>query len=83
MSGRRFGVRPLRRRNEGCWRSRDERLTFLRHWSDPSPQRWFVYLDDDVTPLNEGEGHVRLQDLADWAECLNAEAAEEGKAVLV
>lgn len=62
-------VRPLRRGGEpGVWKSRDGRWTFLRHWGDPQPQRWFAYLDDDEYPANDGQGHIRLSEVADWAE---------------
>jgi hypothetical protein len=37
------------------------------HWSDPSPHRWFAYVDGDDEPVNEGQGHVRLRDAAAWA----------------
>lgn len=62
-------LRPLRRcRAAGVWESRDGRWVFRRHWSDPSPQRWYAYLDDDEWPANDGAGHVTLRDVVDWAE---------------
>jgi hypothetical protein len=78
VTGREHGqepeqIRPLRRVNEGCWRSRDGRWTFMRHWSDPQPGRWFAFFGDRREPANEGEGHTRLQDVADWAEALGEE----------
>lgn len=62
-----FQMRPLRCDGAGVWRSRDGRWTFLRHFGDPHPQRWFAYLGDDEQPLNPGEGHTRLSDAVDWA----------------
>jgi hypothetical protein len=77
-------IRPLHRVGPGHWESRDGRWTFLRHWSDPRPHRWFAYLVDDSTsppdlthfergdhadqPQNDGLGHVTLAEVADWAE---------------
>jgi hypothetical protein len=61
-------IRPLAHVGPGAWRSRDARWTFLRHQSDPHPQRWFAYVDDDEEPANEGAGHVTLRAVADWAE---------------
>lgn len=60
-------MRPLRRKGPGHWESRDGRWTFLRHWSDPQPQRWFAYLDDDDFPANEGKGHSTLTEVVEWA----------------
>lgn len=74
MTGERFEIRPLARTDrakgggEGVWRSRDGRWTFLRHWSDPHPQRWFAYIDGDDQPANDGMGHVSLRAVAAWAE---------------
>lgn len=70
-------IRPLRRVNAGAWRSRDGRWTFLRHWSDPHPQRWFAYLGDDDYPANDGSGHVSLRAVAAWAEEGGAELIAE------
>lgn len=53
-------IRPLVRVAPGHWRSRDGRWTFMRHWSDPAPQRWFVFLDDDDQAHNEGGGETTL-----------------------
>lgn len=72
-------IRPLRRMNPGAWKSRDGRWAFLRHESDPDPKRWYAFLDDDDWPSNEGCGHVRLQDVADWAQreaAIDPEVAE-------
>lgn len=60
-------IRPLVRRADGVWKSRDGRWTFRRHYGDPHPQRWFAYLDNDEAPANDGEGHTTLRDAADWA----------------
>jgi hypothetical protein len=61
-------IRPLRRVNAGTWRSRDGRWTFMRHLSDPSPQRWFAYRDDDESPSNDGLGHTTLRAVVAWLE---------------
>lgn len=61
-------IRPLVRGTAGVWKSRDGRWTFLRHFGDPHPQRWFAYLDDLEHPTNVGEGHTRLTDVVEWAE---------------
>lgn len=60
-------ILPLRRLSNGVWRSRDGRWTFLRHQSDPRPQRWLAYEGDNDLPANEGMGHVSLHDAAEWA----------------
>lgn len=52
-------IRPLRRVGDGVWRSRNERWTFLRHNSDPHPQRWFAYLDEDPEPCMEATLSLR------------------------
>ncbi len=72
MSLRRFRraapERPtLKRVGPGVWKSPDGRWTFCRHFSDPHPQRWFAYEGDDESPANEGSGHTRLADAANWA----------------
>jgi hypothetical protein len=54
-------MRPLVRVQSGHWRSRDGRWNFLRHDSDPHPQRWFAYLGSDDYPANEGSGDVSLR----------------------
>ncbi len=76
-------VRPLRRVCPGVWRSRDGLLTFAKHFSDPKPERWYVYetadegvsreasghwRDEGAWPLNEGQGHTSLRKAAAWAE---------------
>lgn len=61
-----YVIRPLRRVAEGRWQSRDGRWTFMRHWSDPHPQRWFTYQDADEEPADLG-AHIRLRDAAAWA----------------
>lgn len=61
-------IRPLRRVGRGVWRSRDENWTFMRHESDPSPKRWFVYEGDDRDPANEGSGIITLADAVRWVE---------------
>lgn len=58
---------PLKRVASGVWRSHDGAWTFLRHASDPKPQRWFAYSGECERPSNEGHGHVRLADAANWA----------------
>jgi hypothetical protein len=68
MADEEFQITPLRRVCAGHWQSRDKRWTFLRHWSDPHPQRWYAYLGDDVYPLNDGLGHVKLGQVARFAE---------------
>lgn len=40
----------------------------MRHFSDPHPQRWYAYLDDDTEPMNDGSGNVRLSEAVAWAE---------------
>ena len=60
-------LRPLRRVNAGCWRSRDGRWTFMRHHSDPHPQRWFAYEGDDSYPANDGLGHTTLTEVVELA----------------
>lgn len=54
-------IRPLRRIDLGIWCSRDERWTFLRHFSDPHPQRWFTYEHGESYPAWM-EGHPSLRD---------------------
>ena len=61
-------IRPLKRVQDGVWRSRDGMWTFLRHNGDPHPQRWFAYHGEHLEPDNDGEGHVTLRDAADWVE---------------
>jgi hypothetical protein len=61
-------IRPLRRVRPGVWRSRDERWTFLRHQSDPHPQRWYAYEGDDDYPANDGSGHTTLRAVVRWVE---------------
>jgi hypothetical protein len=71
-------IRPLRRSNAGKWFSRDGRWTFMRHWTDPHPQRWFAYLDGDAEPDNEGAGHTTLAEVAQWAESRKAPSVVNG-----
>lgn len=47
----------------------------MRHWSDPQPQRWFAYLEDDDYPANEGSGITSLAGVVAWAERQDARAA--------
>ena len=61
-------IRPLVRVRAGIWKSRDKRWTFMRHWTDPHPQRWFAYIDGDKEPENTGLGHSTLAEVAQWAE---------------
>ncbi len=72
MRLRRFRAAPperprLKRLGNGEWASLDGTWTFLRHHSDPHPQRWFAFQGDDEYPSNEGSGHTRLADVANWA----------------
>ena len=56
----------------GNWRSEDGRWLFLRHHSDPHPQRWYAFLDeggeyDPAQPANDGMGHTTLREVVAWA----------------
>lgn len=71
-------LRPLQRVGAGHWLSHDGQWTFLRHWSDPHPQRWFAYRTrDGVTqdPVNDGSGDVTLSDAVDSVAEMLAQAA--------
>lgn len=66
-------IRPLRRVGDGVWDSRDQAWTFMRHRSDPHPQRWYAFNNTSAAaypeiPENEGLGHVSLCEVVDWAE---------------
>lgn len=73
-------MRPLRRGKEpGVWHSRDGVWTFLRHWGDPAPQRWFAYVNDGDEqgdwPSNDGIGHTTLREVVEWADGPEGEQA--------
>lgn len=60
-------ILPLRRLGYGVWGSRCGRWTFMRHQSDPHPQRWYAYEEDDDSPSNDGLGHTSLWEVVEWA----------------
>lgn len=64
-------IRPLRRVGPGVWKSRDKKWTFIRHRTDPKPQRWFAYGGTDREPFNAGYGHSSLAEVAQWTEIDN------------
>jgi hypothetical protein len=56
----------LTRIDIGVYETADRRFRFCRHESDRAPKRWLIYQDDDVQPINHGQGHVSLREARQW-----------------
>lgn len=57
---------PLHRVRAGVYTTWNGTYTIMRHESDPSPKRWFVYQGSDEEPMNMGSGHTTLAAVTEW-----------------